>query len=219
MRETLEKKQKRTKRIIKKLKEEFKELPIPLRYKNPLELLIAVILSAQCTDAQVNKITPALFKKYKTPTAYTKANPEELEKLIYTTGFYKSKAKNIIKCCQKIKDDYKNKVPDTMEELTTLAGVGRKTANIILHHIHNKKEGIVVDTHVGRIAVRLKLTNETNSKAAVKIEKDLMKIVPKADWENISLACIYHGRKTCTARKAFCFRCSIKEECPSRNDL
>ena len=194
------------------LKKEYPGVKISLRFSDPLELLIATILSAQCTDKQVNEVTKILFKKYKTPRDYMKTPQEELEKDIYSTGFYKNKAKNIKELSKILVNDLDSKVPDTMEALLTLPGVGRKTANIVLSGAFGKIEGIAVDTHVQRIALRLGLTANTNPE---KIEKDLMKIIPKNDWDIFTLLLIHHGRKICDARKPQCRDCVLNKLCKS----
>jgi endonuclease-3 len=174
-----------------------------------------VILSAQCTDARVNVVTPKLFARFKSAEDFANCKVGELEKLILSTGFYKNKAKNIKACCQKIMSDYEGKVPNTMETLITLPGVGRKTANVILSEYFNKPEGIVVDTHAGRLAVRIGLVDTKNTKAAEQIEADLMQITPKTDWRNISLYLVFQGRLVCTAKKAYCDKCEICKVCDS----
>jgi endonuclease III len=205
----------RAKKILEKLYNEFGHPKGPLKSETPLQLLIAVILSAQCTDERVNKVTPALFKKFKSAKDFGKAKITEIEKLIKSTGFYHNKAKNIKACCSMIVSKYNGKVPSEMEELILLPGVGRKTANVVLHQAFGKSHGFVVDTHVGRLAVRLGLTSQSNSKAAEKIELDLMNAFPKEKWDDASLLLIFHGRKTCTARKMYCERCCLNKLCPS----
>ena len=197
--------------IFALLKSEYPEIKIALHYSNPLELLIATILSAQCTDKQVNAVTQKLFTKYRTPQDFIGLSQEELEKAIYSTGFYKSKAKNIIAACKIIVSEYNSIVPDTMEELIKLPGVGRKTANIVLSGAFGKIEGMAVDTHVKRLSGRLGLTAHTDPE---KIEKDLMKIIPKNDWDIFSLLLINHGRKICSARKPLCGKCILNKLCP-----
>jgi endonuclease-3 len=199
-------------KIIALLKNEYPEIKIALHYSNPLELLIATILSAQCTDKQVNAVTKKIFVKYRTPQDFIGISLEELEKEIYSTGFYRSKAKNIIGACKIIASDYNSKVPDTMEELIKLPGVGRKTANIVLSGAFGKVQGMAVDTHVKRLSGRLGLTAHTDPE---KIEKDLLKIIPKKDWDIFSLLLINHGRKVCAARKPLCGECILNKLCPS----
>jgi endonuclease-3 len=198
--------------IIALLKNEYPGVKISLRFSDPLELLLATILSAQCTDKQVNAVTKILFKKYRTLQDYIKTPQEELEKDIYSTGFYRNKAKNIKELCKILVNDFDSKVPDTMEALLTLPGVARKTANIVLSGAFGKIEGIAVDTHVKRMAFRLGLTSNTNPE---KIEKDLMKIIQKNDWDIFTLLLINHGRKVCDARKPLCRDCVLNNLCNS----
>jgi endonuclease-3 len=185
---------------------------IALEFTSPLQLLVAVILSAQCTDARVNIVTKELFKKYRTADDFANAEQKELEREIYSTGFYKNKAKNIISCCQTLVGKYDGAVPQTMEELTSLAGVGRKTANCVLGGCFNIPSGIVVDTHVKRLANRLGLTNKDDPE---KIEFDLMELIPEKDWIHFGNALIHHGRKICNARKPLCAECVLNAVCPS----
>jgi len=202
--------------ILALLKKEYPEVKIALHYSNPLELLVSTILSAQCTDKQVNGVTKKLFVKYRTPQDFINISPEELEKDIYSTGFYRNKAKNIIGACKIIASEYNSKVPDTMEELLKLPGVARKTANIVLSGAFGKIEGMAVDTHVKRLSGRLGLTAHTDPE---KIEKDLLKIIPKKDWDIFSLLLINHGRKVCAARKPLCGECILNKLCPSAYTL
>jgi len=202
--------------ILALLKKEYPEVKIALHYSNPLELLVSTILSAQCTDKQVNGVTKKLFVKYRTPQDFINISPEELEKEIYSTGFYRNKAKNIIGACKIIASEYNSKVPDTMEELLKLPGVARKTANIVLSGAFGKIEGMAVDTHVKRLSGRLGLTAHTDPE---KIEKDLLKIIPKKDWDLFSLLLINHGRKVCAARKPLCGECILNKLCPSAYTL
>ena len=202
--------------ILALLKKEYPEVKIALHYSNPLELLVSTILSAQCTDKQVNGVTKKLFVKYRTPQDFINISPEELEKDIYSTGFYRNKAKNIIGACKIIASEYNSKVPDTMEELLKLPGVARKTANIVLSGAFGKIEGMAVDTHVKRLSGRLGLTAHTDPE---KIEKDLLKIIPKKDWDLFSLLLINHGRKVCAARKPLCGECILNKLCPSAYTL
>lgn len=196
--------------IVKLLKKEYPQNKIALRYIDPLQLLVATILSAQCTDERVNKVTPGLFKKYKTAEDYANAKPPVFEQEIRSTGFYKNKAKSIVNCCKELMEKYNGKVPDKMEELTKLPGIGRKTANVILGHAFGIS-GIVVDTHVKRVSYRLGLTKNTDP---VKIEFDLMKIIPKKDWIHFSNALILHGRRICAARRPRCNICILEKYCP-----
>jgi endonuclease-3 len=183
-----------------------------LTFSNPLELLVATILSAQCTDKRVNMVTPALFKKYKTARNYAAAPQEALETAIKTTGFFRSKAKSIRAAAAGIVKNHGGKVPDTMEALTALPGVGRKTANVVLSNAFGKSEGIVVDTHVTRLSRRLGLTRNTD---AVKIERDLVKLIPREHWTDFSHWLIWHGRRRCFARKPDCAGCEVQKLCPS----
>jgi len=198
--------------IIALLKNEYPEIKIALYYSNSLELLIATILSAQCTDKRVNEVTKILFKKYRTPHDYIRTTQEELEKDIYSTGFFRNKAKNIKELCKILVNEYDSKVPDTMEDLLKLPGVARKTANIVLSGAFGKIEGIAVDTHVKRVSARLGLTANTNPD---KIEKDLMEIIPRNNWDIFTLLLINHGRKVCVARKPLCGECILNKLCPS----
>jgi endonuclease III len=183
-----------------------------LDFKNPLQLLIATILSAQCTDKRVNLVTPALFKKYPTAADYAKASVSKLEKAIKSTGFFRNKTKSIRAATTTIAERYRGRVPDTMEQLRELPGVGRKTANVVLGNAFGKDEGIVVDTHVARLSHRLRLTRQVDPE---KIERDLMKLVPRGHWTVWSHWLIWHGRRRCFARKPDCSQCEIFRVCPS----
>ena len=183
-----------------------------LDFLNPLELLVATILSAQSTDKRVNMVTPALFRKYRTAKSYADAPLSALENAIKSTGFYRNKAKSIHGATREIAEKHGGQVPDTMAELCELPGVGRKTANVVLGNAFHKDEGIVVDTHVIRLSQRLRLTNQ---KDPVKIEQDLMKLIPREDWTNWSHWLIWHGRRRCYARKPDCSRCEVFKPCPS----
>ena len=183
-----------------------------LNFHKPLELLVATILSAQCTDKRVNLVTPTLFAKYRTARDYANTSPATLEKLIRSTGFFRSKAKSIRGAAAAIVAKHAGRVPDTMEELCALPGVGRKTANVVLGNAFAKDEGIVVDTHVARLSHRLRLTRQTDPE---KIEQDLMKLVPRKHWTNWSHWLIWHGRRRCFARKPDCHDCEIFRLCPS----
>ena len=194
------------------LREEYPAAKPALNYGNPLELLVATVLSAQCTDAQVNRVTEDLFKKYRTVEDYANADLRELEEDIYSTGFYKNKAKNIKASARLILERHNGGVPDTMGELVTLPGVGRKTANIVLSRGFGVIEGIAVDTHVKRLSGRLGFTNNSDP---VKIEQDLMTLTPKNEFDSFSMTLILHGRKVCTARKPKCPDCVINNLCPS----
>ncbi len=192
----------------------YPDVECALEHQDPLQLLVSTILSAQCTDERVNKVTPALFQRCKTAKDYATIPIGELEELIRSTGFFRSKAKSIQEASRQIWKEHGGKVPDTMEELTELRGVGRKTANVILGTAFGKNEGIVVDTHVGRLSRRMGLTRQ---KDPVKVEKDLMKIVPRKNWTSFSHQMIWHGRKLCKARSPRCTDCSIAPLCPSAN--
>jgi endonuclease-3 len=200
------------KTIISRLRKEFPDAKCALEHETPHQLLVSTILSAQCTDARVNMVTPSLFKKYKTVKDFASANLKELEKEIYSTGFYKNKAKSIIASAQVLLEKFQEKIPQTVDELTSLPGVGRKTANVVLGTAFNIAMGIVVDTHVSRLSQRLGFTKQTN---AEKIEQDLMSIVPKKHWILFSHWMILHGRKTCDARKPKCNDCVLNDVCPS----
>jgi len=200
----------RTDKIRKILRTIYPDVKTPLNYETPFQLLIATILSAQCTDKQVNRVTEVLFKHLKTPADFAGVPLKTLEKYIHSTGFYHSKAKNIKNCSQEIRDTHGGRVPQTMAELVQLPGVGRKTANVVRGAAFNTP-GMVVDTHVARISRRLGLTS---NKDAVKIEFDLMKIVPKRAWNDFSLQLIFFGRETCSARKPRCPACPLTKLCP-----
>ena len=199
-------------KIIRLLEKEHSDAEIALTFKNPLELLISTILSAQCTDERVNIVTKILFKKYKTPRDYAKADLKELEQDVRSTGFYHNKARNIKNCCQMLIEKFGSQVPKTMEELLELPGVARKTANIVLSNAFGIVEGIAVDTHVRRLSERLGLTQNKNQD---KIEQDLMKIVPKEMWMRFSDLLIFHGRRVCMAKKPKCGECVLNKICPS----
>jgi len=196
--------------ILALLKKEYPEAGIELRYKSPIQLLVATILSAQCTDKRVNIVTSGLFKKYRTVQDFARADRKTFEQEIRSTGFYRQKAKNIIHSAGKIMNDHGGKVPNTMEELMTLPGVARKTANIVLQGAFGITAGIAVDTHVRRVSGRLGLTRYTDP---VKIEQDLMKAMPKKDWEAVSLLLVAHGRAVCHARNPNCPECVLKKLC------
>jgi endonuclease III len=198
--------------LIKRFRQVYPNAHCELDFRNPLQLLIATILSAQCTDKRVNMVTPKLFKKYRTAAAFADSNPATLENEIRSTGFFRSKTKSIRGACATIVADYNGEVPDTLEALTTLPGVGRKTANVVLGNAFQKNEGMVVDTHVVRLSQRLRLTRHTDPE---KIERDLMKLVPRADWTLWSHWLIWHGRRRCFARKPDCANCEVFALCPS----
>ncbi len=197
------------KEIIKILSREIPDSSIALEFSNPLELLIATILSAQCTDVKVNQVTKDLFRKYCSAKDYAEFNIIELEEDIRPTGFYRNKAKSIQKCCQELMARFRGEVPKTLEELVTLPGVGRKTANVILGNAFGIP-GITVDTHVHRVSQRIGLTKNDDP---VKIEFDLMDIVPKEEWTHFSNLLIWHGRRTCVAKKPLCEKCPIRKWC------
>src|SRR4030042_586116 len=199
----------RVKEIIRILSKEIPDSRIALKFSNPLELLIATILSAQCTDVKVNQVTADLFKTYRSSMDYAEANLAKLEEGIRPTGFYRNKARSIQKCCQELVKRFGGEIPRTLEELITLPGVGRKTANVILGNTFGIP-GIVVDTHVHRVSQRIGLTKNDDP---VKIELDLMEIVHKGEWTHLSNLLIWHGRRTCTARKPLCEQCPIRKWC------
>lgn len=201
----------RTLAIIKRLKKAYPDAHCALEHTNAFELLIATILSAQCTDARVNIVTADLFRKYRGPDDYAKVPPGELERDIQSTGFFRNKAKNIQNACKRLVEQYGGEVPQTMEELLTLGGVARKTANVVLGNAFGIAAGVVVDTHVARLSQRLGLTSETD---AVKIERDLQQLVPKKDWIMFPHWLIYHGRQICIARKPLCSKCVLSDICP-----
>ena len=198
--------------LVKVLPKVYPNAHTELNFKTPLELLIATILSAQCTDKRVNLVTPALFKRYRTAADYAKAPAAELEKAIQSTGFFRNKTKSIRAATSTIVNKHNGKVPDTMAELRELPGVGRKTANVVLGNAFHKDEGIVVDTHVVRLSKRLRLTKHDDPE---KIERDLMKLVLREHWTNWSHWLIWHGRRRCFARKPDCANCEILRLCPS----
>jgi endonuclease-3 len=201
----------RLQKIIAGLKKAYPDAHCELDHTNPLELLAATILSAQCTDKRVNLVTADLFKKYRKAADYAQAPLAELERAIKSTGFFRNKAKSIKTCCQVIMEKHGGEVPRTMEELTQLGGVGRKTANVVLGNVFNINCGVVVDTHVTRLSQRLGLTKET---APEKIEQELMKLVSQEEWTMFSHWLIWHGRRRCSARNSDCPNCEIKALCP-----
>lgn len=200
------------KKIIALLKKEYPEAKCSLVFKKPHELVVATILSAQSTDEGVNKITPALFKKYKTPKAFAKADPDELMEFIKPVGLFRNKSKAIIGSMAMVANDYKDKVPEDMDEIRKLPGVGRKTANVILGNAFSIPSGIAVDTHVIRLSQRLGLSK---NKDPLKIENDLIKLIPIDDWILIPHLLIWHGRNICQARKPKCGECVLSRLCPS----
>ena len=198
--------------IIRILRREYPSTRTALHFETPWEILVATILAAQCTDERVNKITPGLFKKYPGAAEFARADRAELEADIRPTGFFRNKAKSIIGAAQKIVQDFGGEVPSTMEELITVPGVARKTANIVLSSGFSKAEGIAVDTHVKRLSGRLGLSRQSDPD---KIERDLMKIVPRKDWLDFNYMLVDHGRKVCQARKPHCPQCALRSLCPS----
>ncbi len=205
-------------RITARLAALYPAAECALQHKSALELLVSTILSAQCTDERINKVTPALFRRYKTPRDFATADTAELEAMIQSTGFFRNKAKNIQGACRLMVERFDGNVPDTMDDLTQLPGVARKTANVILGTWYGKNEGVVVDTHIGRLACRLALTwRSRDSKDAVKIERDLMEVFPQASWTDVGHGLILHGRQVCSARKPACDRCELNKLCPSAN--
>ncbi|OAB57886.1 endonuclease III [Phormidium willei BDU 130791] len=203
--------QQRAEEILRRLTVLYPDATCSLDYESPLQLLVATMLSAQCTDERVNKVTPALFARYPDAIALAGANLETLEALIKSTGFYRNKAKNIRGASQMILERFAGQVPQTMEALTQLPGVARKTANVVLAHGFGINAGVTVDTHVKRLSQRLGLTNEENP---VKVERALMPLLPQSDWENWSIRLIYHGRAVCKARKPNCGDCVLVDLCP-----
>ena len=201
----------RTLQIIQQLKKSYPEAHCELDYTNPLQLLIATILSAQCTDVRVNLVTPALFLRCRHASDYATIPQTELEGIIRSTGFYRAKARSIRACAAALVSNHQGEVPKTMKELHLLAGVGRKTANVVLGNAFNLAEGVVVDTHVGRLSRRMGLTRQVDP---VKVESVLVKLVPKKEWTLFSHLLIAHGRKRCPARKPDCANCEILKLCP-----
>ncbi len=202
----------RVKEILGRLKENFPSATCALVHENPFQLLVATILSAQCTDERVNMVTPELFRRFPGPAEMAAADQEVIEKLVHSTGFYKNKAKSIRLASRQISNDFNGAVPDNMEQLLLLPGVARKTANVVLGSWFRKPEGIVVDTHVKRISALLGFTEKTDPN---QIEKDLMEILPREEWIDYSHRIILHGRKTCKARKPLCSECVLADLCPS----
>lgn len=203
----------RVAKILPILKKTYPHAKCSLDYSNPLQLLVATILSAQCTDERVNIVTKDLFKRYKSAADYASSKPEELEKAIQSTGFYRNKARSIRAMAQSLLDQHAGQVPKSMDDLTALAGVGRKTANVVLGNAFDIDVGIVVDTHVTRVSNRLALTSHASD--AVKIEQDLMAVIPQSDWTLWSHLLIHHGRAICQARKPKCNECPLLQYCPA----
>ena len=211
MRESQSARVARTKTIIQKLKRYYPEAHCALHHHGPLQLLMATILSAQCTDERVNKVTPELFARFPTAVNFAQASLTEIERIIHSTGFFRSKAKSLKGAGQVIVEKFAGEVPRTVEELTSLPGVGRKTANVVLGNAFGLAHGIVVDTHVKRLAFRLGLTRH---KTPELVERDLLKLVPKADWIQFSHWLIFHGRQVCKARRPICEKCPLEGLCP-----
>ena len=216
MRESREERRGRVLRIIRGLKRAIPDAKCSLDYGNPLELLIATILSAQCTDERVNAVTPHLFGKYRTAEDYATAELKRIEEVVRSTGFFRNKAKNIKSCCQNLVLEHGGEVPKDLDAMTRLPGVGRKTANVVMGNAFRIASGVVVDTHVRRITNRLGLTRNQNPE---KIEQDLIKLVPKRHWVVFPHLLIHHGRRTCTARAPECPVCAIKRHCPSNGKV
>jgi endonuclease-3 len=214
--ELLGAKKARAAKILSLLKKLYPDATSALTWSNPLELLVATILSAQCTDQRVNMVTPTLFAKYKTAAEFAKAPLEDIETIIQSTGFYHSKAKSIQGACRIIAEKHGGQVPRTMEEMLELPGVARKTANVVLGTAYGMNEGVVVDTHVGRLAWRLGLTwTAKDTKDPVRIEQDLMQLIPRKDWTLFAHGLVLHGRYVCVARKPRCSECKLAPHCPS----
>jgi endonuclease-3 len=211
-RESLDELKARTRLVIRRLKRAYPGAKCSLNHSNPFELLVATILSAQCTDERVNIVTADLFRKYRKPEDYLKVPPRELEKDIQSTGFFRNKTKSIQGTAKMLTEQYGGEVPQTMDELLELPGVARKTANVVLGNAFDIHAGVVVDTHVTRLSHRLGFTQQ---KTAEKIEQDLIPIVPKKDWVIFPHLMIYHGRKICKARNPLCAECTVEKQCPS----
>lgn len=205
-------KKERALEILLRLKETYPDATCTLNYESPVQLLVATILSAQCTDERVNKVTPGLFAKYPDVSAIAHSDREDLETLVRSTGFYRNKAKNIQASCQMILTDFGGELPQEMAQMLKLPGVARKTANVVLAHAFGIIEGVTVDTHVKRLSKRLGLTENTNP---VAVERDLMKLLPQPDWENWSIRLVYHGRAVCNAKKPQCPNCVLADLCPA----
>ena len=197
--------------IVRRLAEQYPDATCALNFRNPLELLVATVLSAQCTDQRVNMVTRELFQKYRSAADYAAASPKELENEIRSTGFYRNKARNIRECCRVLAEKHGDQVPDRMDDLVELAGIGRKTANVILGTAMGLATGVVVDTHVRRLARRMGLTRHNDPE---KIEQVLMKLVPQQEWINFGHRMIQHGRRVCSARKPNCEGCCLSDVCP-----
>ncbi|MEB3356625.1 MAG: endonuclease III [Synechococcales bacterium] len=205
-------KPKRALEILARLKQLYPDATCSLDYETPVQLLVATILSAQCTDERVNKVTPELFRRFPDAAAIASADLAELENLVRSTGFYRNKAKNIQAACRMIMEAFGGEVPSNMDDLLKLPGVARKTANVVLAHAYGINAGVTVDTHVKRLTNRLGLTTYTDP---IRIERDLMALLPQPDWENWSIRLIYHGRAVCMARNPACDRCPLADLCPT----
>lgn len=212
LREGAAQKKARAKEIVKRLKREYPDAHTALEFHDPYELLVATILSAQCTDARVNMVTPALFERYPNAGRLANARPEELEEMIRSTGFFRNKTKSLLGMSNAVVENYQGRIPDEMDDLVKLPGVGRKTANVVLGNAFGKNVGVVVDTHVMRLSGRLGLTAQTD---AVKIEQDLILLLPKKDWTVVPHLFIEHGRAICKAPKPKCEICVLSDICPS----
>jgi endonuclease III len=213
-RKLLPKKQ-RALEVLARLKQLYPDAVCSLDYETPVQLLVATILSAQCTDERVNKVTPELFRRYPDAASLAAADPEEIVALVRSTGFYRNKAKNIQAACRMIMTEFGGEVPRTMAEMIRLPGAARKTANVVLAHAYGINAGVTVDTHVKRLCGRLGLTKHTDP---IHVERDLIKLLPQPDWENWSIRLIYHGRAVCDARKPACDRCKLSDLCSSYQD-
>ncbi len=198
-------------KILEGLRSEYPDVTCKLNHRSPMQLLIATVLSAQCTDARVNMVTPKLFERYRTVEDFANARLPELEEMIHSTGFFRNKAKNIKAACRRLAAEFGGEVPRTMEELLLLPGVARKTANVVLGTAYGIASGVVVDTHVFRLSHRLGLTGEDTPQ---KVERELMRVIPQKEWINFSHRLIHHGRRVCTARSPGCSRCVLESLCP-----
>jgi len=215
-RESRELRKVRTRKILARLRKDYGPVSTALDHDNAVQLLVSTILSAQSTDETVNRITPELFRRYPDAPSFARAKREDLEDAVRSSGFFRNKAKSIQGACQVIVNRFGGEVPSTMDDLLELPGVARKTANVVLGTWFGRTEGVVVDTHVGRLAERMALTwTSKNAKDAVRIEQDLMQVVPRRSWTDFSHLMIWHGRRVCTARKPDCENCSLARHCPS----
>lgn len=205
-------KQQKALELLVRLKRLYPDATCSLNYETPVQLLVATILSAQCTDERVNKVTPELFRRFPDAPAIAAADLSEIETLVRSTGFYRNKSKNIQGACRMIVTDFGGEVPKIMDDLLKLPGVARKTANVVLANAYGIHSGVTVDTHVKRLSRRLGLTKQTDP---IRVERDLIKLLPQPDWENWSIRLIYHGRAVCTARNPACDRCELADLCPS----